>query len=125
MEQAQNRLNDILRRDPNARKAYESFRLTKSATNFAKTINESPSAAFYVFLGNRDFYENLYEKRPLAFASTQYPSFPLFLEAFTRWKKMAEIHEENGKVSIVLDERKGGDKEYALVPPKSRLTSEN
>lgn len=76
-----------------------------TANRFAEHIKTDPSTAFYLYKDNPAKYESLYDSFPYIFAETQYPSYPLFLEAFKRWEKdviIKKTKDELGRESITL-----------------------
>ena len=100
-----------------------------AAKRFADYIDNSPSTAFFMYQGAPDYYEKLYTDYPLILAQTKYPSFPLFLEAYTRWEKEVTIKRETGKDGSVGYTLTVSNKEFCPpdtpLPPTSTPTSDN
>lgn len=100
-----------------------------NARHFCKLIKDTPSTAFYLYKTNPSYYEKLYGEFPFLFAVTNYPSFPLFLEAYTRWEKDAIITHKEGKdgaeeVSISISNPEFVGKDIP-VPPTTPAPSDN
>lgn len=99
------------------------------AKRFADYLKDSPSTAFFIYEGSPEYHEKIYNDFPLILAETQYPSFPLFLEAYKRWQQDVIITRRKGfngaeevKMSISKPEFKPKD---MVVPPSDTKTSNN
>ena len=100
-----------------------------AAKRFAREIKNFPSTAFYLYQGAPDYHEKFYKDFPLIMAETQYPSLPLFLEAYKRWEKDAIIKREradDGTTNLTISV---SDREFCPSdtppPPTSAETSNN
>ncbi|MBO6031983.1 MAG: hypothetical protein J6Q22_11120 [Prevotella sp.] len=115
-------------RKPPARFAdpYE-LKTLNDARHFCNMLKESPSTAFYLYQQEPKYYEFIYTDFPFLLAMTKYPSFPLFLEAYSRWKKdviiKKELKEDREEITFSIS-----DPEFAgtgLVPGNSCKTTDN
>lgn len=120
---------DAFRKNPDFARFVRKNQREDIARRFADYIKTAPSTAFFIYQGEPAYYERLYNDFPLIMAETQYPSFPLFLEAYKRWEKDVSIKRErgvNGEENVTLSV---SQKEFpppgSPLPPTSAETSEN
>lgn len=120
---------DACRHNPDFSRFIRKRQREDNARRFANYIKTAPSTAFFIYQDAPDYYEGLYNDFPLIMAETQYPSFPLFIEAYKRWAKDVTIKRErgvNGEEEVTLSV---SQKEFlppgAPLPLTSPDTSEN
>lgn len=113
---------DTCRKNPDFARFVRMNQREDIARRFADYIKTAPSTAFFIYQGEPAYYERLYNDFPLIMAETQYPSFPLFLEAYKRWEKDVSIKRErgvNGEENVTLSV---SQKEFP--PPGSPITAD-
>jgi len=125
--QAEREYAEVCRKNPGLADFVRKHQREDAAKRFAEYIKDSPSIAFYLYQGAPDYHEKFYNDFPLIMAETQYPSFPLFLEAYERWKKDVIIKRgKNGTEELTFSVSK---KEFLPKdmppPPTSAETSNN
>lgn len=100
-------LDKVMKEHPEIEERFFSEMRLQNATRFAKLLRESPSTAFLLHKKDQDdnYVELMYTEHPLIFATTQYPSYPLFLEAYTRWLKDVEIKEDADGFSLTVSQK--------------------
>lgn len=126
---AEKEIADKCRRDPHfAAFAHKEMKLS-GAKRFANQIMTEPSTAFYLYQNMPEYHEKIYEDFPYIMAQTQYPSLPLFLEAYKRWEKDCIIKKGRGKdgmeeVTLSVSQEEFRPKGM-VVPPTIAETSNN
>jgi hypothetical protein len=129
IEAEEKKFAEACRKNPGFAAYVRKRRSEDAARRFADQIKNEPSTAFYLYQGAPDYHEKMYNDFPLILAETQYPSFPLFLEAYKRWQQDVIITRRKGfngaeevKMSISKPEFKPKD---MVVPPSDTKTSDN
>lgn len=127
--QAEREYAEVCRKNPGLADFVRKRQREEAAKRFAEYIKDSPSIAFYLYQGAPDYHEKFYKDFPLIMAETQYPSFPLFLEAYKRWQKDVIIKREiakdgTEKLTFSVSKREFRPSDIP-TPPTSAATSDN
>ena len=94
--EAEKEYAEACRQNPGFASYVRKRQLENYAKRFADYLKDSPSTAFFIYEGSPEYHEKIYNDFPLIMAETQYPSFPLFLEAYKRWEKDVIVKRSRG-----------------------------
>ena len=126
---AEKEFADICRKNPGLADFVHKNEKAHNAQRFAKQLMNEPATAFYLYKSMPDYHEKMYEEFPFVMAQTQYPSLPLFLEAYKRWEKDCIVKKRRGKdgmeeVTLSISQEEFSPKSK-VVPPTIAETSNN